>query len=452
MFESLSDKLTSVFKRLRSRGRLTEKDVTDALREVRLALLEADVHFKVVKDFIAVVKERCIGADVLESLGAVETVVKIVHEELTKLLQGDGTLPDTLQTSPKGISVYLMVGLQGSGKTTTASKIAAWSRKKGNRPLLVACDVYRPAAIQQLETLGRQLNIPVFSLGDQVDPVDIAIKSLDEAKAHGNDLVIIDTAGRLHIDEPLIREVQRIHEELEPVEILLVVDAMTGQDAVNVAQAFHEALPITGLVMTKLDGDARGGAAISMRAVTGVPIKLMGLGEKMDALEPFHPERMAGRILGMGDVLSLIERVEGEIDERKALEMEKKLREARFDFEDYLDQLQQVRRLGPLDQVMKMIPGMGAQMRGVEVDESQLGRVEAIIRSMTLQERRHPEILNGSRKRRIAMGSGTSVEEVNRLIKQFEEMRRMIKGFVGMDKMMKGKKRGRGLHMPFRKN
>jgi signal recognition particle subunit SRP54 len=452
MFESLSDKLTSVFKRLRSRGRLTEKDVTDALREVRLALLEADVHFKVVKDFIAVVKERCIGADVLESLGAVETVVKIVHEELTKLLQGDGTLPDTLQTSPKGISVYLMVGLQGSGKTTTASKIAAWSRKKGNRPLLVACDVYRPAAIQQLETLGRQLNIPVFSLGDQVDPVDIAIKSLDEAKAHGNDLVIIDTAGRLHIDEPLIREVQRIHEELEPVEILLVVDAMTGQDAVNVAQAFHEALPITGLVMTKLDGDARGGAAISMRAVTGVPIKLMGLGEKMDALEPFHPERMAGRILGMGDVLSLIERVEGEIDERKALEMEKKLREARFDFEDYLDQLQQVRRLGPLDQVMKMIPGMGAQMRGVEVDESQLGRVEAIIRSMTLQERRHPEILNGSRKRRIAMGSGTSVEEVNRLIKQFEEMRRMIKGFVGMDKMMKGKKRGRGLRMPFRKN
>jgi signal recognition particle subunit SRP54 len=382
----------------------------------------------------------------------VETVVKIVHEELTKLLQGDGTLPDTLQTSPKGISVYLMVGLQGSGKTTTASKIAAWSRKKGNRPLLVACDVYRPAAIQQLETLGRQLNIPVFSLGDQVDPVDIAIKSLDEAKAHGNDLVIIDTAGRLHIDEPLIREVQRIHEELEPVEILLVVDAMTGQDAVNVAQAFHEALPITGLVMTKLDGDARGGAAISMRAVTGVPIKLMGLGEKMDALEPFHPERMAGRILGMGDVLSLIERVEGEIDERKALEMEKKLREARFDFEDYLDQLQQVRRLGPLDQVMKMIPGMGAQMRGVEVDESQLGRVEAIIRSMTLQERRHPEILNGSRKRRIAMGSGTSVEEVNRLIKQFEEMRRMIKGFVGMDKMMKGKKRGRGLRMPFRKN
>lgn len=452
MFESLSDKLTSVFKRLRSRGRLTEKDVTDALREVRLALLEADVHFKVVKDFIAIVKERCVGADVLESLGAVETVVKIVHEELTKLLQGDGTLPDTLQTSPKGISVYLMVGLQGSGKTTTASKIAAWSRKKGNRPLLVACDVYRPAAIQQLETLGRQLNIPVFSLGDQVDPVDIAIKSLDEAKAHGNDLVIIDTAGRLHIDEPLIREVQRIHEELEPVEILLVVDAMTGQDAVNVAQAFHEALPITGLVMTKLDGDARGGAAISMRAVTGVPIKLMGLGEKMDALEPFHPERMAGRILGMGDVLSLIERVEGEIDERKALEMEKKLREARFDFEDYLDQLQQVRRLGPLDQVMKMIPGMGAQMRGVEVDESQLGRVEAIIRSMTLQERRHPEILNGSRKRRIAMGSGTSVEEVNRLIKQFEEMRRMIKGFVGMDKMMKGKKRGRGLRMPFRKN
>lgn len=452
MFESLSDKLTSVFKRLRSRGRLTEKDVTDALREVRLALLEADVHFKIVKDFIAIVKERCIGADVLESLGAVETVVKIVHEELTKLLQGDGTLPDTLQTNPKGISVYLMVGLQGSGKTTTASKIAAWSRKKGSRPLLVACDVYRPAAIQQLETLGRQLNIPVFSMGDQADPVDIAIKSLDEAKAHGNDLVIIDTAGRLHIDEPLIREVQRIHEELEPVEILLVVDAMTGQDAVNVAQAFHEALPITGLVMTKLDGDARGGAAISMRAVTGVPIKLMGLGEKMDALEPFHPERMAGRILGMGDVLSLIERVEGEIDERKALEMEKKLREARFDFEDYLDQLQQVRRLGPLDQVMKMIPGMGAQMRGVEVDESQLGRVEAIIRSMTLQERRHPEILNGSRKRRIAMGSGTSVEEVNRLIKQFEEMRRMIKGFVGLDKMMKGRKRGRGLHMPFRKN
>lgn len=448
MFESLTDKLNGVFGRLRSRGRLTEDDIKSALREIKLALLEADVHFRVVKDFIDVVRGRCVGAEVLESLGATETVVKIVNEELTKLLAGDGSLPSTLQTQPKGITVYMMVGLQGSGKTTTAAKIAAVMRKRGHRPLLVAGDVYRPAAIQQLQTLGKSLDIPVFSLGDQADPVDIAKAALEEAHQRANDLVIVDTAGRLHIDEVLIREVQRIAEATHPSEILLVVDAMTGQDAINVAQHFHEALPITGLVMTKLDGDARGGAAISMRAVTGVPIKLVGTGEKLDALEPFHADRMAGRILGMGDVLSLIEKVGAELDEKKALEMEKKLREARFDFEDYLDQLQQMKKLGPIDQILGMIPGLGAKIKDVDIDERQLVRVEAIIQSMTKQERRNPEILNGSRKRRIAMGSGVTVEEVNRLLKQFQQMRQMIKGFAGLQKQAKGK--GKKRRMPFR--
>jgi signal recognition particle subunit SRP54 len=446
MFESLTDKLNGVFGKLRKRGRLTEDDIKAALREVKLALLEADVHFKVVKDFIEVVRERCVGAEVLEKLGAAETVVKIVDEELTKLLAGDGTKPSTLQLNPKGITVYMMVGLQGSGKTTTSAKIANMLRKKGmHRPLLVAADVYRPAAIQQLQTLGKSLNIPVFSLGDQVSPVDIAKSAMDEAKTRGNDVVILDTAGRLHIDDVLVKEIQDIEQAVQPTEILLVVDAMTGQDAITVAQHFSDAVGITGLVMTKLDGDARGGAAISMRAVTGVPIKFAGMGEKLDQIEAFHADRMAGRILGMGDVLSLIEKVEAEMDEEKAIAMEKKLREARFDFEDFLDQLQQMKKLGPLDQIMKMIPGMGAKMKDMPApSEKDLGRVEAIIRSMTIKERRNPDLLNGSRKRRIAMGSGTNVEEVNRLIKQFQQMRQMIKGFAGMDKAMQARKSKKG--------
>ena len=440
MFESLTDKLNSVFSRLRGRGRLSEDDVKGALREVKLALLEADVHFKVVKDFIEAVRVRCVGAEVLERLGAVETVVKIVDEELTKLLAGDGSKPSALQFAPKGITVYMLVGLQGSGKTTTAAKIAAMLRRTdARRPLLAACDVYRPAAIQQLQTLGKSLNIPVFSLGDKADPVDIAKAAVEDAKERGADLVILDTAGRLHIDEVLVTEIQRIEEAVQPAEILLVVDAMTGQDAVTVAQHFSEAVGITGLVMTKMDGDARGGAAISMRAVTGVPIKVAGVGEKLDQIEGFYPDRMAGRILGMGDVLSLIEKVESEIDEEQALAMEKKLREARFDFEDYLSQLQQVKRLGPIEQVLGMIPGLGAKMKDVKVDEKQLVRIEAIIQSMTRQERRHPDVLNGSRKRRIAVGSGTSVEEVNRLLKQFTQMRQMMKSFAGMEKQIKGK-------------
>jgi len=457
MFESLTEKLNNVFGKLRGRGRLTEDDIKVALREVKLALLEADVHFKVVKDFIEVVRERAVGAEVLERLGAAETVVKIVDEELTKLLAGDGTLPSTLQFAPKGVTTLMLVGLQGSGKTTTAAKIAQMLRKKGsNRPLLVAADVYRPAAIQQLQTLGKSLGIPVFSLGDQVDPVEIATKALEEATARGNDVVILDTAGRLHIDEVLVGEIQRIEAAVQPNEVLLVVDAMTGQDAVTVAKHFHDSVGITGLVMTKLDGDARGGAAISMRAVTGVPIKLAGPGEKLDQIEPFHPERMAGRILGMGDVLSLIEKVESELDQEKALAMEKKLREARFDFEDFLDQMQQIKKLGPLEQIMGMIPGLGAQMKDLpKPNEKDMARVEAIIQSMTLKERRNPDLLNGSRKRRIAMGSGTTVEEVNRLIKQFQQMRQMIKGFAGMEKAMqarKGKKGRKGtkpVRLPF---
>lgn len=459
MFESLTEKLNNVFGKLRGRGRLTEDDIKAALREVKLALLEADVHFKVVKDFIEVVRTRAVGAEVLERLGAAETVVKIVDEELTKLLAGDGALPSTLQINGPGIATVMLVGLQGSGKTTTAAKIAHLMRKKNSRrPLLAAADVYRPAAIQQLQTLGKSLNIPVFSLGDKADPVEIATRALEEAKARGNDLVILDTAGRLHIDDVLVGEIQRIEKAVQPNEILLVVDAMTGQDAVTVAKHFHEAVGVTGLVMTKLDGDARGGAAISMRAVTGVPIKFAGVGEKLDQIEPFHPERMAGRILGMGDVLTLIEKVEAEMDEEKAIAMEKKLREASFDFEDFLDQMQQIKKLGPLEQIMGMIPGLGAQMKDLpKPNEKDMARVEAIIQSMTLKERQTPEILNGSRKRRIAMGSGTSVEEVNRLIKQFQQMRQMIKGFAGMEKSMqarkgkKGKKGGKPMRLPFKR-
>jgi signal recognition particle subunit SRP54 len=442
MFESLSEKLQNVFRQLRGKGALTEQDVNEALREVRLVLLEADVNFKVVKDFINRVRERAVGQDVLKSLTPAQHVVKIVNEELTELL-GGGDSAFTL--SPKPPTVVMMVGLQGSGKTTTAAKLANQMRRQGRKPLLVAADIYRPAAIKQLQVLGEQLGIPVFTLGDKQDPVNIAKAALSSAASNGQDVVILDTAGRLHIDEEMMEELRRVRAAVSPHQVLLVVDAMTGQDSVNVAQQFNAALEVDGFVLTKLDSDARGGAALSIRTVTGKPIKFAGIGEKLDALEPFHPERMASRILGMGDVLSLIEKAEAAVDQQKAEELERKLRENRFDFEDYLEQIQQMRSMGPLDQILGMIPGFNSRrMQGVEIDESQVGRVEAIIRSMTKEERRRPELLNGSRRRRIAMGSGTSVQEVNRVIKQFDEMRKMIRD---LSEMEQGGKRRRS--MPF---
>jgi len=427
----LSEKLQSVFKRLRGKGTLSEQDVNDALREVRLVLLEADVNFRVVKDFIARVRERAVGREVLQSLTPVQQVVKIVREELTDLLGGG---EPELKLAPKPPTVIMLAGLHGSGKTTTAAKLANVMRKQGRRPLLVAADVYRPAAIKQLQVLGEQLGIPVFTLGDRQDPVRIGKAAVSSAASNGLDVVILDTAGRLHIDEQMMDELVRVKSALSPQEVLLVVDAMTGQDAVNVAEQFNAALDVDGFVVTKLDSDARGGAALSMKAVTGKPIKLAGVGEKLDALEPFHPERMASRILGMGDVLSLIEKAEEALDEQKARELERKLRENKFDFEDYLDQLQEMRKMGPLDQLLGMIPGFnGKRMQGVEVDESQIAKVEAIIRSMTREERHHPEVLNGSRRRRIAQGSGTSVQEVNRLVKQFDQMRKMMRELTDME-------------------
>ena len=425
MFEILSEKLQNVFKKLRGKGALSEQDVNDALREVRLVLLEADVNFRVVKDFIARVRERAVGQEVLQSLSPAQQVVKIVHEELMELLGGGDT---ALKLAPKPPTVIMLAGLHGSGKTTTAAKLANLVRKQGRKPLLAATDVYRPAAIKQLQVLGDQLGIPVFTLGDKQDPVSIAKAAVSSAASNSQDTVILDTAGRLHIDAEMMDELARIRSAAAPQEVLLVVDAMTGQDAINVAERFNAALEVDGFIITKLDSDARGGAALSIRAVTGKPIKFAGIGEKLDALEPFHPERMASRILGMGDVLSLIEKAEAALDEKKAEELERKLRENRFDFEDYLDQLQQMRKMGPLDQLLGMIPGLNAaRMKGIEIDERQVAQVEATIRSMTKQERRHPEILNGSRRRRIAQGSGTSVQQVNRLVNQFEQMRKMIR-------------------------
>ncbi|MCL6629853.1 MAG: signal recognition particle protein [Armatimonadetes bacterium] len=425
MFESLSEKLQGVFKKLRGKGTLSEQDVNDALREVRLVLLEADVNFRVVKEFISRVRERAIGQEVLQSLSPAQQVIKIVHEELIQLLGGGET---GLNTASKPPTVIMLAGLHGSGKTTTAAKLAALMRKQGRRPLLVACDVYRPAAVKQLQVLGEQIGVPVFSLGDKQDPVDIAKAAVSSAASNGQDVVILDVAGRLHIDEELMDELKRIRAAVNPNEVLLVVDAMTGQDAVNIAEQFNAALEVDGFVLTKLDSDARGGAALSVRAVTGKPIKFAGVSEKMDGLEPFYPDRMAGRILGMGDVLSLIEKAEAALDAQKAQELEKKLRENKFDFEDYLDQLRQMRKMGPLDQLLNMIPGFNAaKIKGLEIDEQQVARVEAIIQSMTREERHHPEILNGSRRRRIAQGSGTSIQEVNRLINQFDQMRKMIR-------------------------
>ena len=438
-FESLSDKLTEAFKRLRGKGRLTEADVKEAMREVKLALLEADVNFKVVKDFVRKVTERATGVDVLESLSPAQMVIKIVNEELTALM---GSENQKLNISSQSPSVVMLVGLQGAGKTTNGAKLAGLMRKQGKRPLLVACDVYRPAAIQQLETVGRQLDIPVFQMG-QGDPVEIAKAGIEHAKKHGNDLVFLDTAGRLHIDEALMTELQNIKAAVNPAEILLVIDAMIGQDAVATAQAFDDALDITGVMLTKLDGDARGGAALSIKALTGKPIKFAGIGEKLDQIEPFHPDRMAGRILGMGDVLTLIEKAEQNLDQKKAEEMAERLRQNRFTLTDYYDQLQQLKGMGSLQDIAGMIPGMDAKaLSGANVDEKAMGRIEAIIQSMTPGERDNPGILNSSRKKRIAAGAGTSVVEINKLLKQFDLMQQLVRQMSGNSKAMKRMKRG----------
>lgn len=421
-FEGLSERLQQVMNRIRGKGKVTEADVKEMMREVRLALLEADVNFKVVKDFIRQVSERAVGQEVMKSLTPGQQVIKIVKEELTALMGGEQS---QIAVAKKPPTVVMMVGLQGAGKTTTTGKLANLLRKRHNRkPLLVAADVYRPAAIKQLETLGKQLDMPVFSLGEHANPVEIAKQALERAKEEHYDYVLIDTAGRLHIDEALMDELKQMKEAVKPDEIFLVVDAMTGQDAVNVAQSFHEQLGITGVILTKLDGDTRGGAALSIRAVTGAPIKFAGMGEKLDALEPFHPERMASRILGMGDVLTLIEKAQAAVDEEKAKELEQKMRTATFTLDDFLEQLGQVRKLGPLDELIKMLPGANKikGLANIQVDEKQIARVEAIIRSMTKEEKTHPEIINASRKKRIAKGSGTTVQEVNRLLKQFDEI------------------------------
>ena len=423
-FEGLTEKLTNAFKKLRGKGRLTEADVKEAMREIRMALLEADVSYKVVKDFVAKVSERAVGSDVLEALSPAQMIVKIVNEELTELMGGGDT---KLVIAPKPPTVIMMVGLQGAGKTTNSAKLAGLMKKQGKRPLLVACDVYRPAAIQQLEVVGQQLDIPVFQMGT-ANPVDIAKAAVEHAKKHGNDLVFLDTAGRLHVDEELMAELQNIKDAVAPTEILLVVDAMIGQDAVNAAKAFDDALDLTGVMLTKLDGDARGGAALSIRAVTGKPIKFAGVGEKLDQVEVFHPDRMASRILGMGDVLSLIEKAQENFDMKKAQELQEKLRKNKFTLSDLYDQLVQMKNMGSLSDIAGMLPGVDPKaLEGASVDERAMGRTEAIILSMTPQEREEPSILNNSRKKRIAAGAGVQVVDVNRLLKQFEAMRQMTK-------------------------
>ncbi|WP_281998620.1 signal recognition particle protein [Priestia flexa] len=443
-FEGLADRLQSTLQKLKGKGKVTEADVKEMMREVRLTLLEADVNFKVVKDFIKRVSERAVGQDVLKSLTPGQQVIKVVQEELTALMGGEQS---KIAVAPKAPTVIMMVGLQGAGKTTTTGKLANLLRKKHNRnPLLVAADVYRPAAIKQLETLGKQLSMSVFSLGDQVSPVEIAKQAIAYAKEEHHDYVLIDTAGRLHVDENLMEELEQIKELTNPHEIFLVVDAMTGQDAVNVADSFNKQLGLTGVVLTKLDGDTRGGAALSIRAVTNTPIKFVGLGEKMDAIDAFHPERMASRILGMGDVLTLIEKAQANVDEEKAKELEAKLRTQSFTFDDFLEQLAQVRQMGPLDELIGMLPGANKMkgLKNLQVDEKQISHVEAIIRSMTKAEKTNPEIINASRRKRIAKGSGRSVQEVNRLLKQFEDMKKMMKQ---MTNMSKGKKKG--MKLPF---
>ena len=435
-FEGLSDKLSAAFKRLRSKGKLSEADVKEAMREVRLALLEADVNYKVAKDFTAAVTDRAVGAQVMESLTPAQMVIKIVNEELTQLMGGQAV---RLASANRPPCIVMMCGLQGSGKTTHSGKLAKMLKSQGHRPLLVACDIYRPAAIAQLHVVGEKAGVPVFEMGT-ANPVDIAKKAVAHAKDHGNDYVILDTAGRLHIDEQLMTELKSIKAKVEPQEILLVVDAMTGQDAVNVASSFNEALGIDGVMLTKLDGDTRGGAALSVRAVTGKPIKFAGTGEKLDDLEVFHPERMASRILGMGDVMSLIEKAEQQVSMKEAEELARKMQQDRFDLNDMLEQLGQIRKMGDLKSMLGMIPGMSKQLKDVDIDERQFARVEAIILSMTPAERGKPDIINPARKRRIAAGSGTKVEDVNRLLKQYDSMRQLMKQMKSL-----GKKGGRGM-------
>ena len=439
-FESLSEKLNEAFKKLRGKGRLTENDVKEAMREVRMALLEADVSYKVVRDFTKAVTAKAVGSDVLEALNPAQMVIKIVNDELCSLM---GSENRKLNISSKSPSVVMLVGLQGAGKTTNGAKLAAYMRKQGKRPMLAACDIYRPAAIKQLETVGAQLDIPVFQMGT-TNPVDIARAAIEHAKKHGNDLVFLDTAGRLHIDAQLMDELKNIKPAVEPAEILLVVDAMTGQDAVSAASAFDEALDVTGVMLTKLDGDARGGAALSITAATGKPIKFIGVGEKLDMIEPFYPDRMASRILGMGDMLTLIEKAQQSFDEKKALEAAEKLRANRFTLSDYLDQMNQLKSMGDLESVLSMLPGVDAKaLKGVKLDDRAMARQEAIILSMTKGERENPAILNSSRKKRIAAGSGTTVVDVNRLIKQFEAMQQMTKQLTGKNMKKLQKKMGR---------
>lgn len=432
-FEGLSDKLSAAFKRLRSKGKLTEADIKEAMREVRLALLEADVSYKVAKDFVATVSERAVGAQVLQSLTPAQQVVKIVNEELTALMGGGEA---RLKTAKRPPSIIMMCGLQGAGKTTHSAKLAKLLKKQGHRPLLVACDIYRPAAIDQLKVVGEKAGVPVFEMGTE-KPVVIAKKALTHARDYGNDYVILDTAGRLHIDETLMGELTDIKKEVEPTEILLVVDSMTGQDAVNVAKAFDDALGIDGVILTKLDGDTRGGAALSVKAVTGKPIKFAGIGEKLDDIETFHPDRMVSRILGMGDVLTLIEKASTEVSEKDAEKMAEKLKKNQFDLNDLRDQMQQMKKMGSLQQMLSMLPG-GNKISPDDIDESRLVRIEAIISSMTPQERAKPAIINPSRKRRIAAGSGTTVQDVNLLLRQFEQTQKMVKQFS-----RPGKRRGR---------
>ncbi|MFD2704833.1 signal recognition particle protein [Salibacterium lacus] len=446
-FEGLAERLQSTFDKMKGRGKVSEADVKEMMREVRLALLEADVNFKVVKKFVNDVKERAVGQEVMKSLTPGQQVIKVVNEELTTLMGGEES---KIAASRKPPTVVMLAGLQGAGKTTTVAKVANHLRKHHNRkPLLAAADIYRPAAIDQLETLGKQLDMPVYSKGTEASPVDIAKGAVEEAKEANCDYVLIDTAGRLHVDEELMDELQQVREAVQPEEILLVIDSMTGQDAVNVAESFHEQLGVTGAILTKLDGDTRGGAALSVREVTGVPIKFAGTGEKIDEIDVFHPERMASRILGMGDMLSLIEKAETSVDDERAKELQKKMKSADLTFDDFLEQLEQVRNMGPLDDLLQMMPGANKKaMKNIQVDESQIGRVEAIVRSMTTHEKENPSVMNASRKRRIAKGSGTTIQDVNRLLKQFEDMKKMMKQMTGGNQ--KGKKKGKGgMQLPF---
>jgi len=450
-FQSLTEKLAEAFKKFRNKGKLTEADVKAGMREIKLALLEADVSFKVVRDFIKKVTERAVGAEVLESLVPAQQVVKIVNEELTALM---GSTNAKLTIASKPPTVVMMCGLQGSGKTTHSGKLALMYKKQGKHPLLVACDVYRPAAIAQLQTLGEQIGVPVFAMGDMISPVEIAKAAIEHAKKNGNDMVFLDTAGRLQIDEVLMEELQKIKAAVEPTEILLVVNSMIGQESVNVAETFNNLLDITGVILTMLDGDTRGGAALSVRYVTGKPIKFVGTGEKMDAIEPFHPDRMASRILGMGDILSLIEKAEAAYDQKKAEELERKIMESTFTLEDYLEQFRQVRGMGSMEQIMAMMPGVNTSaLKDAKIDEKQIDRMEAIILSMTKKERYKPDIINGSRKKRIAAGSGTTVEDVNRLLNQYSQVSKLMKqvasGKMGALNGLFGKKGMKGVKFPF---